>query len=421
MSPRALLAAAAVALLLAPAGAAATSIPSAKLALMPLPQSAYGKEGATLAIDSEGGVSTNAEVAEDTGDKNDTAASLKRLGRITGYEVIFGNFGAIGSPGRLVFVASDVELFRDGRAAARGFERNMRDTVADDPSVGVEMLSAKTFAVRGIGDRAVGARLKARFGKVTVWMTGVQLRVGELLASVAVMRTDSRSQNAHAVALARALEARIGGVLAGRVTTPPVKTPSKGQQGPKTVKPKVDIAVAVPTSGDVSGAKVVRQGHVADDASISTYEREFGSVRYGSSRLLSIQTGASLLATAAQAKAAVVAAPSVLKPGSAQFRQELTAEFAKDGGLQLEKLTVLRQGPATFGGGSAYDVTMRIETAIGAFDVAYVFVAKGRFLGYLTLISEYGTTLARADVARMTGKFADRMGDASKKLAAPVA
>jgi hypothetical protein len=251
-------------------------------------------------------------------------------------------------------------------------------------------------------------------------MTGVQIRRGPLLASVAVMRTDGRSENARALALARALEARIVAVRAGRITTPPANL-ARLERGPKRVKPKVDISVAALTRADLDGAEVVRQGHVADASSVATYEREFDAVRLGASRLTSVQAGVSLFGSVAETKAAIERAPSVFSPRNTAFRNEFVRELAEEGGLVVEKLSVVGEGTARFGGALAYHVTLRLETPIGPFDAAYVFVASGRFFGHLALVSEPGARLARADVVRLGARLAQRMAAASKKLALPVA
>jgi hypothetical protein len=228
------LAAAAVADARVPGPAATT-----QLALMPLPQSAFGSDAAGLKLDTDGsGVEDNAEAADDSTTKSDSAASLTKAGRITGYGVAFGDFGLIGKPGRVVYVGSNVELFRSPAAASAGLERDVEDIALSDPANGLRVLSVSRFGAPELGDAAVGFKVKAKFGTAILWFTGVAARRGELVEEVALLRTDATSAQATVLALARALSARVQAVLAGKVTTPAVNLPAKE-------KSKTPVAPAV--------------------------------------------------------------------------------------------------------------------------------------------------------------------------------
>ena len=123
------LAAASLLVALASAGAAAPGIPravpTAKLGLMPLPLAAYGREAGGLRLDADqSGVIDNAEAAQYTTDRKDSAASLRAAGRITGFDVAFANYGLIGKPGNLAYVSSGVELYGNDRQASAGVARS---------------------------------------------------------------------------------------------------------------------------------------------------------------------------------------------------------------------------------------------------------------------------------------------------------
>src|SRR3954452_7033489 len=208
--------------LAASTGAATAAVPQEKLALMPLPQTAYGDQAVSFGLDvSESGIVDNARSAADTSDPTDTGKSLALSGRLTGFSVSFDNLRLLSTPGKLVYVSSSVDLYRDERSASAGLVRSLQQAVTDDPSVGFRVLASERFVAPGLGDAAVGVRVKAKFGAVQLWLTGVEVRHGSLLASVGVMRTDAAPANRTAIALARALTVRVEGVLAGDVTAPP--------------------------------------------------------------------------------------------------------------------------------------------------------------------------------------------------------
>src|SRR5262245_30543228 len=177
---------------------------------MPLPKNAYGAQAQSFGLDrDESGIVDNARSAADTSDPTDTGKTLALAGRVTGFAVTYANLRLLATPGKLVYVSSSVDLYRDSSAASEGLARTLQQAVADDPSVGFKVLSSERFVAPGLGDAAAGVRVKAKFGQVQLWLTGVEVQRGPLLASVGVMRTDSRSANATAITLAHVLAARV--------------------------------------------------------------------------------------------------------------------------------------------------------------------------------------------------------------------
>jgi hypothetical protein len=395
-------------------GLPSAAIPASKLGLMPLPLTSFDSEAAPLRLDQdESGVSDNAKAAADSTDRTDSAASLEAAGRITGYSLSFGDYSLFGKPGKLVYVSSGVELYRDAASASTGIARQLGDVVTDDPSNGVDVVTSSRFDVPGIGDRAVGMRVKLKLGSATLWLTGVVVRRGELTESVELLRTDARPADAPARALARALAARVEGVLAGRVTTPPAKLPAATSK--RTVKPTVEIAMAALTSADLNGAGVTRQEYVADSDALAAYQREFDGVKYGSSRLANAESDVSLLGSASEVAVYVDAVRSVLDPKSGSFKKFLEDEFAKGAGFKLT-FSVVRRATLTLSGGKAYEMILRLNTPFGGFDVALVFIGSGRFVGALDMTTSPGAMLAPGDVVRLAGVFATRMQAAAKQL-----
>ena len=163
---------------------------------------------------------------------------------MTGYSVSFDNLRLLSTPGKLVYVSSSVDLYRDARTASAGLVRSLQQAVADDPSVGFKVLSSERFVAPGLGDAAVGVRVKAKFGAVKLWVTGVEVRRGPLLASVGVMRTDDKRADRTAIGLARALLAARGGRARRRGDRAPAALPSVTETGKRPAAPAASIAGA---------------------------------------------------------------------------------------------------------------------------------------------------------------------------------
>src|SRR5262245_18515933 len=115
-------------------GVATGAVPHEQLALMPLPKTAYGAQARSFGLDlDESGVVDNARSAADTSDPTDTGKSLALAGRVTGFSITFANLKLLSKPGKLVYVSSSVDLYRDSHAASAGLVRSLQQAVADDP------------------------------------------------------------------------------------------------------------------------------------------------------------------------------------------------------------------------------------------------------------------------------------------------
>ena len=167
-----LVAATGLAVFLVAAGGAAAEVPkgisSAKLALMPLPLAAYGPEAARLTLDTDqSGSVDNADAAEGSTDRTDSAAALKAAGRITGYDVTFADYSQFARPGNLVLVSSGAELDASARQASAGVARYVRDITTADPANGFVLLDIARFAAPRLGEDAQGFRIAARIGRAS--------------------------------------------------------------------------------------------------------------------------------------------------------------------------------------------------------------------------------------------------------------
>ena len=411
MSRRRALALVTIALALtASTGVASAAVPPEKLALMPLPKTAYGDQAASFGLDrDESGVVDNARSAADTSDPTDTGKSLALAGRVTGFSVTFANLRLLSTPGKLVYVSSSVDLYRDARSASVGLVRSLQQAVADDPSVGFKVLASERFVAPGLGDAAVGVRVKAKFGAAQLWVTGVEVQHGPLLASVGVMRTDAAPANATAIALARALFTRVEGVLAGEVKAPPASLPGVNETGRRPVAPGASIAGAALTSADVGGAAITRGEYVSGQTAVAAYVREFDSAKVGRSRLMTVENDVSLLSSESGSAAMLAGIRGVLDPRGTALKELLRRQFARSNGVKLDSVTVVRQRALSLPSGEGYEVVARLTTLFGRFEQAWVFVSSGRLFGTLYLTSSPGASLDEADVTRLGTTLARRM------------
>lgn len=147
-----------------------------------------------------------------------TGASLRALGRITGYMREFGNAEASAElqPGTLLVAATVVHLFDDEDGVERWitdiFVRQFRENVGRPTEEGQELLSAEPFELSAFSDQAVGMRAAQRSPLGIVSSTIVDFRVGRLLGVAFVVSAGPPRGGARpelAEALGRELETQI--------------------------------------------------------------------------------------------------------------------------------------------------------------------------------------------------------------------
>jgi len=407
---------------LAAAGAADARIPgpaaATQLALMPLPQSVFGSEAAELKLDTdESGVEDNAMAADDSTTKSDTAASLTKAGRITGYSITFADFGLIGKAGHVVLAASGVVLYQGAKAASEGLKRDLADTEMSDPANGLHVLSVSRFDAPRLGDEAVGVHVKAKFGAAILWFTVVEVRRGELVEQVGVLRTDGNSEQAAVLDLAHALSVRVEDVLAGKVTTPAVKLPAEKKEK-SAVVPAVKIDSGALTSGDLNGAKVTRSEYLKDSDTIAAYEREFDSTRYGKTRLLSAENDVSLYSSPTAASAFIAYMGGFFNPSNPSLESFLRKSFSENRAFKVTSVSVLRHRTLTVREAKGTELVLRVRTPLGPIDVVYAFVANGRLTSALIATSSFSAKIDLGDLDRLEGTAFGRLQALKTKLSA---
>jgi hypothetical protein len=263
---KALLAAALVAAALVPA-ASASGAHRVKLALVPLPKAALGPAAHGFAIAPNSGIVSNSAAAASTPDG--TAATFKKLGRLTGYVLEFGN-AFTGAPG-ITDVHTGIEQYKTARDAKRGFAFWKKE----DSKLGA--LDQPGFAVTNVLAHvpAVGKR---RFAYLTSYsasniapVSGLDEQVleGRYILDVIVTAGTAAAAEALAPKLAKKLDARLRLALKGRLHGKPVRLPAKAKAGPPPDGP--DLSALALTASDLTGPVTVDERYLVDPAAISDY------------------------------------------------------------------------------------------------------------------------------------------------------
>ena len=213
----------------------------------------------------------------------------------------------------------------------------------------------------GIGDRAVGVHERARLGRGTFDTRFVMFRHGSLVLSVGISRADGKRIEQTLIGLARALDTRVGQVEAGTLDEHPVAVPQVGRRGVAPAGGPALEPMALTGADIAAGGKIARQGYVADDETLATFERElsFGGVKIGGSSLVSVESDPSLLRSYAEARG----------------QMSLFRTFFASPGLEATLAAAIPNG----------EIVQRLRPAAG--DEAYIAIARARTHGQLLYLA----------------------------------
>jgi hypothetical protein len=262
---RILLGAALGAAVLVPA-ASASRTPGVQLALIPLPKSVLGSAVHGFAIAPDSGPVSNAEAASHSPDG--TTAKLKKLGRLAGYALEYGN-AFTGAPG-ITDVRTSVERYKTAADARRGLAFWQKE----DSKLG--RLNQADFAVTNVPVHvpAVGKR---HFAYLTSYsaaniapVSGLDEQVAEGRYVLDVIVTAGSASTAESLApkLAKKLDARLRLALRGKLHAKAVHLP-KLKAGPPPGGP--DLTVLALKASDLVGKATVDKQYVIDPAAVSDY------------------------------------------------------------------------------------------------------------------------------------------------------
>jgi hypothetical protein len=291
----------------------AEAAPRDPLAPLVVPRAQLGKLAEGLDVELLSGTTTNARAADDSFDPSDTADTVTKAGRVSGYTLVYGDVGftALRKRSGLIDVGTSLDFFRSAPKASAYELKSLQDLrrVQGKNLQGVVVERASAFPAQGLGPRAVGLRIVQRVGKRRIYSTFVDFQIDKVLCEALINRADKKNVNAQALAIARKLAGRIIAYAQGTLKATPVPLPrplGTAKPGPKAP----DLSAMVPTAEDMKGkAGVFQETFAPDDLAIASYIREF---RFGpNSGLFQLRTTAALERSRREAAGRVLVLRSV--------------------------------------------------------------------------------------------------------------
>lgn len=262
-----LLGAALVAVVLVPA-ASASHPPAVKLALVPLPKSALGPAGESFSLAGASGPVSNADAAAHTSDA--TAKTFKRLGRLSGYGLEYGN--AFTGDAGVTSVRTSVEVYKTASDARRAllFWKKEDAELARLDNPGLSVTSVPVQVPAPATHTSHIAYLTSYSASNIAPVSGIDEQVADGRYVLDVIVTAGVPDTAEALApqLAAMLDARLRLARAGKLHAKQVKLPTQ-KAGPPPGGP--DLSVLALRKSDLVGKVGVSKGYVADPGAISDY------------------------------------------------------------------------------------------------------------------------------------------------------
>jgi hypothetical protein len=256
--------------------AAAVLVPAAsasrthrvKLALIPLPKPALGAAGKSLPLTHDSGLVSNALAASNSA--SGSVSTFKKLGRVTGYDLTYGNPFAGGSG--VTQIASGIERYKTAAGARRGLAFWRKDdaqiTSLAQYGIGVTLKVVKTPAV-GKHRFGYGTTLSPPNG-TPIASVDEQVADGKYVLHVGVSGGSLSAGSHLASKLLRALAHRLQLAEKGRLPGGPVKLLPPLQAGPPAGGR--DLSTLVLTTSDLTGATTIGDStYVVDPAALSAY------------------------------------------------------------------------------------------------------------------------------------------------------
>jgi hypothetical protein len=359
-------------------GAVGQSMTRADLAVMVLPRDELGPLARGLVVDDDSGPSGNRAAASESINPRDRARSLRRAGRLDGYELTYSDSTstALGAGEGVTSVSTSVELFRDEKAVAAFLDqetdvcKRFRATDVED----VKLVDCDTVEVGDVGDGAAGLLLAARFSDIRTFGTIVSFRRGRIHGTANVWRADRDDVLAETRRIARLLDDRIQRVLAGTIDAEPVPVPKQ------QAAPAADPALLTLRLGDLPrGTSVAGQGY-KQHGDVPSYFREFdlGQARLSGSKVLYLRGMAQVLANKSSALYfhRFSRTPKGSRTLAGEFLQRVLNVDPE--GAEIRLLPQSRTDTAAF--------RVSFDAPKGRFVTVFVIVRAGRSIGSITAV-----------------------------------
>lgn len=231
-----------------------------KLPLIPLQKPELGSAASALTISLGSGPQPN-----------EGSRKLKQLGRITGYQLIYGNLLIAGSG--LDSVQTSVAKYKTAADAKHALSFWKKLTLAQTAGVSQLDLKATTAqtSVPRIGQGRWGTVATYSIpNNTSLYFVNEEFADGRFVLDLAIGAGSESFAKAYAKKTAHALDRRLHLAVAGRLHGRPAKLPTQPKTGPPPTGP--DPASLVLTASDLPASKVQQQGYDWVPVALSTYD-----------------------------------------------------------------------------------------------------------------------------------------------------
>jgi len=374
------------------------------LPAMVLTQSDIASEFPDLRLNTQGGGYRDNEAAAATSlAPNDTASDLAAQGRLVGYEVAFSDLAAFssGAKGRPIGATASVVFFDSPDSAQASLRRDFSqiDRFLGREAEGITLKAFQRVDAPDVGSNAVAGRLTVTVAALNLDTTSsfVAWQRGPIVASVGASALDDEDRSSAMDQLARRMDGRIKGVLAGEISVAPLPTPtatpspsptrSVGTLEEAARREGFDLAAMLPALDDLpADAAVTVEGFLDQPGAIAAYKREFGSsgpfMALGSSQVINIGSTVELHRSTLDARTRVTILETF---GPEVFGQLVAAVVAGTPGLTAPNIATEAFDLPPIGDLRA-GFLVEIETPAGGVQGHMVFYSQGRLFGQLVVI-----------------------------------
>jgi hypothetical protein len=377
----------------AEAAAEAQPAGSAALETMVVPQEEIGGLPLGLRVSSESGWRDNAAEAADSLDPDDSEASIREAGRLTGYQLTYADptQAALRSGSGIDTVTTWVDLFSSEEAASAYLSHRIdqaRSLAGTSPREGITVEEVEPFELE-VGEEAYGLRDVVLFGEDRVFRTRFSFRRGRIVGGGMVIRADDADAAPDAERVAGLLDSRIQTGLRGGRNGEPVLVskdgvPLDGQQ-PTTERPEgaPDLAAVALGADEIPVEFLCDQGQYRrTEPPRVTFRRVFcpNGAAIGGTRLIGLSTQVSSFESDVAAEASLTLSGRML--ASADGAKAYAANFAATSGLVA---TGVKRRKVAIPGGDVGVVTT-FDTDAGRLAGFSALVQRGTGVGTLDAI-----------------------------------
>lgn len=262
---------------LAPTAMAARKLrPHVKLALLPLPQSALGAAGASLLLQwQDSGPVTNGDAGARANASDVFPKQLKKLGRVGGYSLDYGDpyTGASG----VTEIKTAVDEYRTAADAKRGLVFWRKDVLTTPVSAEGAFTLIRTKLQRPrVGHGGFSYLFREQAANLNpIYHVVEEAREGRYVIDVGVWAGGEQVATQLATSLAQKLDARVRTAVAGHLHGTPVPLKSSPQAGPPPAGPDLSKLVLQPSDVGQQQPPQIGQGYGCFPYAISDFSIVF--------------------------------------------------------------------------------------------------------------------------------------------------